>query len=349
MAKYTPARYLLLGMSVLVLLACSAPAAAPPPATAPAPTPAERPAAPAPEPARIEFGMVVPVAHYWAYWVAQDQGLFREQQLTVEATVTETPSRAIQALVGGSLDISGGGPDSVALANNQGADVVIVAGQNNRVAYALLVHPSVQTYADLRGKQFAVSDLQDGSTVLLRRLLAANGLRPEEYDLLPVGGTSARLGAIQNGAVIGAMIGQPQEFRAVDSGLKRLGYSTSVVPNYTFEVLSVRREWARANEDRLVRFLRAYTQACRWLYDPAHRADAIRILATNTRTDENDAARTYALYIEELKAIPQNGEVSLPGVAAVLDSLVEVGVLTPPAPPPERLVDESYLRKAQGQ
>ncbi len=56
-----------------------------------------------------------------------------------------------------------------------------MGSQNNKAPYALMVGGGAQSYADLRGKQFAVSDLQDGSTVLLRRLLAANGLQQGDY------------------------------------------------------------------------------------------------------------------------------------------------------------------------
>jgi ABC-type nitrate/sulfonate/bicarbonate transport system substrate-binding protein len=343
-----------LGLLALALAACTsggaAPAAPAPAATQPAAAskPAAVPTA-VPAPATIELGMVVPVAHYWGLWIADDRGFLRDEGLTVEITVTETPSKAIQALAGGSLDITGGPPDAVVLANQRGADLAIVAGQNNRAAYSFIVGGNVQGYPDLRGKQFAVSDLQDGSVVLMRRMLSANGIRPEEYSLVPVGGSAARVGAVQNGQAAGAMVGQPQDFRAVDAGLKRLGFSTSVAPNYLFEVAAVRRDWARANEDRLVRYLRAYARACRWLYDPANRAEAIRILAAGTRTDEAVAEKTYALYIDEMQAIPRNGEVSLPGMAAVLEAMLDVGTLEGPAPPPERFVDESYLRKATGQ
>lgn len=347
-----------LGLLALALAACTsggAPPAAPAPAALAAtqPAAASKPAAAAPTaapaPANIEFGMVVPVAHYWGLWIADDRGFLRDEGLTIEITVTETPSKAIQALVGGSLDITGGPPDAVVLANQRGGDLAIVAGQNNRAAYSFIVGSDIQGYPDLRGKQFAVSDLHDGSVVLMRRMLSANGIRLEEYSLVPVGGSAARVGAVQNGQAAGAMVGQPQDFRAVDAGLKSLGFSTSVAPNYLFEVAAVRRDWARANEDRLVRYLRAYARACRWLYDPANRAEAIRILAAGTRTDEAVAEKTYALYIDELQAIPRNGEVSLPGMAAVLEAMLDVGTLEGPAPPPERFVDESYLRKATGQ
>src|SRR5262245_14717266 len=118
-----------LGLLALALAACTsggAPPAAPAPAALAAtqPAAASKPAAAAPTaapaPANIEFGMVVPVAHYWGLWIADDRGFLRDEGLTIEITVTETPSKAIQALVGGSLDITGGPPDAVVLANQRG-------------------------------------------------------------------------------------------------------------------------------------------------------------------------------------------------------------------------------------
>ena len=74
-------------------------------------------------------------------------------------------------------------------------------GRTTVPIYTLIVPPSIQTYADLRGRRLAVAGVTDPLNVILIRMLDANGLQPADYDLVPVGGTPERLAAVQGGAV----------------------------------------------------------------------------------------------------------------------------------------------------
>ena len=54
-------------------------------------------------------------------------------------------------------------------------------------------------------------------------------------------------------------------------GFRLLGLSTEAVPEYLYTVTAVRRSWADANKDAIVRYVRALSSAFKFIRDPAKR------------------------------------------------------------------------------
>src|SRR5581483_2158178 len=274
---------------------------APAPAAAPATTAAPAAAAPTAPPARakIEYMAIIPIVNYWHHYVAQEMGFYDGQNLDVEISYGENTSRVTQALASGSVDLAGPSPDSVINAVEQGggSNLVILGGDINKIVYTLVAAKDIRSYADLRGKTLAVPGLQEGSAVVLKKMLAANGLGPDDYSFIPVGGTANRASAVVNGTAAGALIGQPQDFRLVADGQPALGVSSDAVPDYQFDVIAGRRDWAQRNADTVVRFLRAVVQADRWLYDPANRERAAQIAADTLKMTPDEGLRSYDLLV----------------------------------------------------
>jgi len=286
---------------------------------------------------------------FWPIYAAQVKGQFQGENLTVEQIVFRVSSDATRAVSSDSVEIAGGtATDSVILADEQGnADVVAVAGALNKPTYSLIVRPEIKSFADLRGKNLGVSDLKDGSTILLQHMLEKGGLKMGEYDVLQAGGTPDRYAAVKSGGVAGAMLTQPNDFQAVDEGYPSLGLVSDIIPDYQFTVHAVRRGWAQQNPDAMVRFLRAYAKACQWVYDPANKEEAIKVLVDSLKTTDEYARRTYDLMIGHAEALPKNGEMNMAGMQGVMDIMVEMGALPKPTPPMSKYVDTTWLDRAR--
>src|SRR5205823_5276070 len=197
---------------VSVLAACAptgtAPAAAPPaPPAASAPTaaapaapgtPAAAPAKPELEPISLEIGLPATTAFTWPFLVIRDGPIGAQERMTLELPILDTDQRVTQATLSGSVDFGEAAFDTVVRAVEQGGDIVTIGGNINRPPYALAVRQGIDGIADLRGKRFAVTDLRGGSTLVLKQLLETNGLRDGDYELLPLGGTPNRYGALLN-------------------------------------------------------------------------------------------------------------------------------------------------------
>ena len=302
------------------------------------------------EPVPIESGVVSLTLGYWPTWVAEALGFFADESIQHETTVSRAMPAGLSALAGGSIQLFGGSLTATIQAIERGGDLVVVAANQNDPAYSLIARPDIATVEELRGRTVAVSALNGGDTVvLLRRMLPARGLRENDVDLILVGGTPERYAALTSGGAAATLLLQPQDFQALAQGYRRLMLSSEVLQEYVFNAWIARRDWARAHDDALVRWIRAHARALRWLNDPANREPAIAIGAERTRTEPELVRQTYDLYFSPppSRVIPPDPSLDLHGMRVVLDDMVAAGDLPAPAPPPEKYLDTSYLERAQ--
>ena len=300
-------------------------------------------ASPAPQRIPLNVGHVSITAISWPFWIAEAIGSFEQEGLAVEGNVLGSAPALTTAVVSGSVDIGRATMDVHIRAVERGADITWFATEFGVPIYALLARPDVGSYADLRGRTIVVDSPNGITTFLLRRMLATAGLGPDDYNLVYVGATPERLAAQLAGGVSASMLLQPFDFAGVRQGQRRLGNSNEVVRNYEFAGYNVRRDWLARNEDTVARYIRAYVAGQRWLYDPANKEQAIQRLSTRTQLSAEDARSTYELYVEQERPFPLGMRIDLGHVQGVLDSLVEMGDLTQPTPPPSRYVDASYV------
>jgi NitT/TauT family transport system substrate-binding protein len=286
-------------------------------------------------------------AFVWPFVVLKDGPVGAQERVTVDWTVTETDARAVQALLGGSVDYAEAAMDAVARAVDQGADLVAIGGNINRPPYALAVRQGINSYADLKGQKFAVTDLRGGSTVVLKLLLQANGLKADDYDLIPLGGTPNRYAALANGAVDAAILAQPADFKAQDEGYKLLGYTTD--QDFQFTTYTIRRSWGQQNPEQVRRFLHAMLAAHHWLHDPANREQAIALGMAAFKSSRSEIERTWDLYFQQNagRVEPRDVEINQPGAQTVLRTLAEQDEIKDTSANTSRYVDEHYLQDVQ--
>src|SRR5262245_34746013 len=124
-------------------------------------------------------------------WIAKEAGIFQRHGLDVELVYIASGSRAVQTLVGGSIDVAEiGGPAGVD-AKLAGADTVYVAIPVNRVLVFTVAEPNIQRVEELRGKSIGVTRVGTVTDFFTRVFLRQNGLTPDRDVLVwPMGGLS---------------------------------------------------------------------------------------------------------------------------------------------------------------
>jgi NitT/TauT family transport system substrate-binding protein len=294
----------------------------------------------------INYGNIVLTASTWPFLIAEQEGFFVKESIDFKRIIGGNTTATTQALVGGSTDIAQMNLVNLLGANSAGADLVVIAGDSTVPIYTLIVHPSIKSYADLKGKRLAVTGPTDPLNYIFARMLAANGLTPADYELIGLGGAPQRLAAVQNGGVAGALVNQPSDFIALASGFNSLGLSTDYVDNFQYTIAGARRDWAQKNRPTVVRFLRVYLKACEFFYDPKNKEAAVRALAERTKSDKEEAEKTYALYMKTKKTIPRDGGVDVQGARKVAESWKDFGLPKAPAPV-DSIIDLSYLAEAR--
>ena len=135
--------------------------------------------------------------------------------------------------------------------------------------------------------------------------------------------------------------------RPAIKGYNRLGDSLEVIPVLQFGVVAARRDWAQNHRDAAIRFARALGGAYAYMHDKANREDVASLAADSTGAPIEVIRAVLAFYYEPDRGMmPRHGEISMPGVAKVIELLGASGELKPPLPAADRFVDLQYLKAA---
>jgi ABC-type nitrate/sulfonate/bicarbonate transport system substrate-binding protein len=281
--------------------------------------------------------------------VADREGFFAREGLEVEFLVP-IPGGAdnqITALHNDSVDITHVATPFLIRAALGGSDAVAIAAEFNNPIYSVIAKPEIASFADLKGKLIGLADEYGTITLSTRKLMALRGLVRGEFGVRVIEGTSGRWACLRRGDCDAVVLGQPQDLTAIEQGYRLLGTSTEAVPDLLYTVTAVRRSWAEANKEAIVRYVRALSAAFAFIRDPANRGSVARTVMQSTSASEAIAQRTLALFFEpERGVLPQRGEIDLKGLAQVIALMGEAGTIKPPLPAPDRFVDVQYLRAA---
>ena len=187
-------------------------------------------------------------------------GLYEAEGLDVEVDITQSSKDQMAKLVDGTWDVVSTNADNVVWwCEDNGADLVIVMAAEGKPGQDLWVRPEIETYEDLRGKVLAVDAAESGYVTPLRVLLAQAGLKEgTDYSFVEVGTTHLRVDAMRESRAHGAMVGSRSD--AAAEGFRVLDSINRLYTHYAGST-ATRRDWAAANADLLVRYLRAQLRA----------------------------------------------------------------------------------------
>lgn len=294
---------------------------------------------------KVTVGIITLTLNNLPIFVAQDKGFFREENLFIEAVVLNASTRAIPALVGGSIHLSASAAMTTIRAIEKGAALKIVGGLVNGPTYDLMSLPKYKSIKDLKGATIAVTGLITSDTIAMKEMLKANGLEyPRDYGMLAMGGGADRWIALRTGNIAATILNPPYTFAAEEASFNNLGSVVKYLPDFTQTVLNVRAGWASEKRTTLVRFMKAVLRAERWIY--SQKEDTVRIIAKKLKFSEKHSESSWR-YFTENQIIPREGEVNLKGMDKVMQLLVEDGTLKRPLPRHDKYIDESFLQEAK--
>ncbi len=254
------------------------------------------------------------------FWIAKDLRVFDRYGLDVEL-VYVGGARPIQAMLGGSIDVSQAGGASIVSAAAQGAEVVILGTVFRRLIFAIHAAPQIKDVSDLRGKSMAVGTVGGNSYFAGQLFLSRVGLVPNKDIIVrSVGGTPEVLAALQHGLVQAGVMTPPTTSIAVRMGFRQLFDIASLdLPFPTISIASTRR-FAQENQETILNVLRATSEAI-YLYKTQPEL-TLPVVAKYMRVPKDDPAlrESYESYGKQLD---QNLRTSLEGIKFILDFLAE--------------------------
>lgn len=138
------------------------------------------------------------------WYVAQDARSYAKQGLDVELIFIPSTTTSVASLVAGDVQVGNASGGGIASAAVGGASLVTVACYLNTLPYELVVHESVKSAEDLKGKGIGISRVGSASDVAAHALIKGLGLEPiKDVPILQVGGAPERAAAFRTGRIIG--------------------------------------------------------------------------------------------------------------------------------------------------
>jgi ABC-type nitrate/sulfonate/bicarbonate transport system substrate-binding protein len=281
--------------------------------------------------------------------IAEREGFFAREGLSIQVLqpIPGGADNQITALHNDSVDITHVATPFLIRAALAGSDAVAIAAEFNNPIYTLMAKPEITSFADLRGKVVGLADEYGTITLSIRKLMALHGLMRGEFGVRVIEGTSARWACLRRGDCDAVVLGQPQDLTAMEQGYRMLGASTEAVPELLYTVTAVRRSFAQANKEAMVRYVRALSAAFPFIRNPANRDRVVRTVMQSTNASEAIAQQTLALFFEpERGVLPKQAELDVNGLGQVIAMMGEAGTIKPPLPSPDRFLDLEYLRAA---
>ena len=271
-------------------------------------------------------------------------GYFAGEGLDVDVTPTPNSTEQMRGVSQGKFEIVSTAFDNVlAWSGREGAEIIAVAQISDKTVLPVFVRPEIKTWNDLKGKKLAADAVDTAFALVLRRVLLANGLdmTKGDYELVALGATGARFESMLKGETFAGILTSPFDTKALDAGLRRIGDSKEVLPDYPNTIFAVNREWAQKNRDTLVAYLRAWLKGMSWVKDPENREAAIKLVGSELKLNPKQAADS----VDELSP---TGNLNLPGLQVVLDLRNQFGFKLNKGDKLPVYYDPAYLNAAKG-
>ena len=236
-------------------------------------------------------------ANLWPILIALDQGFYAAEDLKPDLVYVQSSAALVQQVTAGSIGIgiSTGLADPLR-AVGMGAPIAILRIDVQAPPYDLVAKPDIASIKDLKGKLISLGGPKDITRIYVERMLAPNGVKPGDFDMVFAGATAARASALAAGAVDAAILLPAFNFQAVAKGFKSLGLTATYVKDLPFSGIAVNRAWADANKATMTKVLDAETKSIAWFEDTNNRAEAIRILKSASSLSQDDVEKAYDFF-----------------------------------------------------
>lgn len=270
-------------------------------------------------------------------WIGLHAGYFAAEGIDLTIEHIEGIEEVNERVRDGRAQLAYGVTEHVILDAEAGGRQMIIGGNVNRLPFSLIARPGIARLADLRGRRIGVSSLRAGSSSLVMKLLAAEGLHwPGDYELVPCGPILARWELLQSGGIDAGLQGAPLDHIARDQGFVSLCEPRQ---DFQFTSLDADMGWARAHRDLLLRFLRGFLRAHERFFTDRDFAREVAGREANIAPRYADLA--WEQYTRE-EIFPRDGEASEAGVQA----LIETSALIRELPSRARTRAADYIDRA---
>ena len=236
-------------------------------------------------------------------WVNKEIGFYKKYGIDLEIILIAAGSPNIQALLGGSLQVTQTAGSSAMLAAMRGAPVVIVATLENKLPLQLIARPEIKEPQQLRGKKVGINRFGGSNDTAVLMALKAWKIDPRDITMLQTGGTQARMAALMTGRVDATVQSYPEIFQARKLGMNVLA-DIGDFGSYTNTSNIVIRAYLQQHRSTVKNLIKAQIEAMHYI--KTNKEGALRVLRKYLQVSEPEAVTgTYDFFSQRMPRVPR--------------------------------------------
>jgi NitT/TauT family transport system substrate-binding protein len=249
-------------------------------------------------------------------WVNKEFGFSKKHGVDLEIILIQAGSPNIQALLGGSLQLTQTAASSAVIGATQGAPVVIVATLENKLPMLLISRPEIKEPQQLRGKVIGINRFGGSNDAAVLMAIKAWKMEPKDISMLQTGGTSARMAALISKKVDATVQSYPEIYQARKLGMNVLA-DIGDFGYYTNTSNIVTRAYLQQNRAAIKGFIKGQIEGMH--YVKTNKEGSLKILRKHLQiTDAEAVEGTYEFFAKRLARSPRT---ELEGIKNILTSI----------------------------
>lgn len=271
------------------------PAASAPASVAPASgaaKPAASAAAPSGSVVQIKAGFTTISPTAGPLWVGKDRGVFARNGLDVNLTST-TANATLPAVMANELQFATTSPSEVANADMRGGNIIMIAEGTTYPIFSLYANKKYASVKDLTGQTIGVTAVGAASDTAAHLFLQKFEMEGKVQTTSAGGSSGTVLAAMQNGGLQAGIVQPPVTVQATDAGFVELVNGVKLGVPLSQGSVVITRDYLKANQDTVKRFLKAYVEGWQYCGNPANKADMIKLFAQYMKVDDRLAESAY--------------------------------------------------------
>ena len=279
-------------------------------------------------------------------WVNKEFGFSKKYGVDLEIILIQAGSPNIQALLGGSLQLTQTAASSSVIGAARGAPVVIIATLENKLPMQLISRPEIKEPQQLRGKTIGINRFGGSNDAAVLMAIKAWKMDPKDITMLQTGGTAARMAALLGNKVSATVQSYPEIYQARKLGMNVLA-DIGDFGFYTNTSNIVTRSYLQQNRAAVKGFIKGQIEGMH--YVKTNKEGSLKILRKHIQIMDVEAVEgTYEFFA---KRLPRSPRTELEGIKNILVS-IDAGDKNPADFIDMSLIDEiereGFIKKLYG-
>ena len=222
----------------------------------------------------------------------------------------------MQALVGGSIQLSQNSASAAIQAALKGVPVVIIATAESKIPFQIISRPEIKDPQQLRGRRIGTSRFGGSGDTAIQAALKAWKIDSRDVKVLQSGSTAARISALTLGHIDATIISYPELFYARKLGMNVLGDAGDFL-SYPNTSLIVVRSFLEKQRSLVKNLLKAQIEAIHTIR--ANKELTLRILKKYLKVNDPEAIdATYEFFSTRMLQVPRAETEGLKNILADL-------------------------------